>query len=660
MNAAEDGKQRLGERWNAWLAATAADMRAVACLLAVMALARLFSLWWTRAAFAPTTGPGPISQAVISGLRLDTRVALMLVVVSLSLTAILLLPKAPGWIGRLRRGWRFGALLSFCVLTPLITAVDLAYLGEYGRRFDASLFAAGADDPFAILSSIWQQWPVLRILFVCLPLGCGLAWLASRISQPYREEYTWTARLTWPGRIVVTSCLAIAIIFLARGSLTRQEWTLQVAATGVDLAVDRQISAPWFALHRAWIDHRRVLRQNGVDWFLPDSDVRAAAQRLWGGSPEDLDHATARTARGGRPPPPRHVVLAVLESYGAWALDPAWRDLGLAEGMTRLGAEGHMLTRFISAGDFTMKSFGAIVTGVPYAAVELPDLATAHHPFPSSLPAAFKRLGYRTRLFYAGYASWQSIGELMLAQGFDEVVCGGPLGLDPTVHNAWGLPDAEFLPAVLGRLDDTAPTLTVILSVGNHVPYDADVRAAGWTMTTPPASLQAHCDETFNASELGHFWLMDREFERFARAAAAKLPGLLLAATGDHYGRRFPNRSPDLASRSLVPFLLWGPGLDRAFPTGQAGAHLDIGATLIERCAPAGFAYHTFGRDLLDKTGLGIGYTVAVSSDSIVGLKGYSGETVGPGDAQAMRRQAADLTALGWWRAMRGPAWPSP
>lgn len=644
--------------WSRAIGAIAADLRVICAMLAVTALARAFSLWWERSTLDPATGVGAMAQATLSGLRLDMRVAIALVALSAALALFRLRPAEPGWVGRLRRGWRIGALIALAGLTPLATAIDLAFLGEYGRRFDAGIFAAGADDPVAILRSIWSEWPVLRILAAALPAGALLAWLSLLATRPRLERAWWFADLRMPGRVLATAAIAVALLGLSRGSLTRQEWNMQVAATGEDAAVDRLIPSPWKALHRAWIDHRRVQRQNGVDWFIPDGDVRAAARRIWGGAPVDLDAATARTAAGGRAPAPRHVVLVVLESYGAWALDDAWSGLGLAEGMRRLGSEGHLLTRFISAGDQTMKSFGALVTGVPYALVELPDLATSHTAFPASLPAAFKRLGYRTRLCYAGYSSWQRIGTFMAEQGFDEVLCGGAFGLDPARDNEWGLPDDRFLPAVLQRLDDSAPSLTVVLTVGNHVPFDSDVAKAGWTLAAPPPALAARCDEAFNAHELGHFWLMDREFEHFARAAAQRLPGLLLAATGDHYGRRYPNRRPDLASRTLVPFLLWGPGVDRPFPAGQAGGHIDIGATLIERCAPAGFAYHSFGRDLLSAPGIGIGQTVAVSATGVAGLKGYSGDVQGDIDAKRARQRAADLAGLGWWRAKRGSAFP--
>jgi len=36
----------------------------------------------------------------------------------------------------------------------------------------------------------------------------------------------------------------------------------------------------------------------------------------------------------------------------------------------------------------------------------------SRQPFPTSITAIFKRLGYRTRMFYAGYLSWQRLAIL--------------------------------------------------------------------------------------------------------------------------------------------------------------------------------------------------------------------------------------------------------
>lgn len=644
------------------MGALAADVRLVIVLLTAGMLARIVMLWWQRGTFAPATGWGDIGESALSGLRLDMQVASAMAAASAALGLVHLIRKSePVWLENVRRRLRAGILLVVVAILPLLTAIDLAYLGEYGRRFDSTLFSASNDDVGAIARTIWHNWPVLPILALTLPLGIGLAWLGLRFGRPRCEAPVWLDRQPLGSRVAITLVVGAMAVLFARGSLGRTPWNMSVAYLGTDPRLDQLVPSTLKALHRAWIDHRHITRSDGFQAFIPDGDVRAAAARWAGHDAADLDALTARAAAGGRPAPPRHVLLVVLESYGAWALADAWRPLGLTEGMRELGAEGALLTRFTSGADFTMKSFGSVVAGLPYAGLELPYLPASHTPFPTSLPAAFKRLGYRTRFFYAGYASWQQIDAFVRDQGFDESSCGGTLGLDPRRHNEWGLPDTAFFPAVLDRLDDSAPTLTVVLSVGNHEPFDVDVHAAGFPLHTPPPAMAARCDEAFDAKVLGHFWLMDRAFTRFIRAAGERLPHLLVAATGDHFGRRFPNRRPDLAERTLVPLLLWGPGLDRPLPPDQAGSHLDIAPTLIERCAPAGFAYHSFGRDLLAPVSgaRGIGYTAVVTPEAVMDLAGPEQDGCTAAAAAAWRRLANDERTLGWWRARNGAAWPA-
>jgi phosphoglycerol transferase MdoB-like AlkP superfamily enzyme len=100
-----------------------------------------------------------------------------------------------------------------------------------------------------------------------------------------------------------------------------------------------------------------------------------------------------------------------------------------------------------------------------------------------------------------------------------------------------------------------------------------------------------------------------------------RLPRALFALTGDHWSRRFLlNRAPTFWERSAVPLPLYGPSvLGRVRPPeSPVGGHLDIAPTLIELAAPAGFAYHSLGENLLaPKRRLGLGLERIVGPDFI-------------------------------------------
>ena len=89
--------------------------------------------------------------------------------------------------------------------------------------------------------------------------------------------------------------------------------------------------------------------------------------------------------------------------------------------------------------------------------------------------------------------------------------------------------------------------------------------------------------------------------------------------------------------------------------------------TLVDLVAPAGFAYHAFGRDLLDPTQAQVGYgnDTVIAPDLVLNVRNPTHvedlegrappETVA---TQELVRRYRQLHGLAWWRAERGIAWP--
>src|SRR5207244_12649240 len=134
---------------------------------------------------------------------------------------------------------------------------------------------------------------------------------------------------------------------------------------------------------------------------------------------------------------PRHVFVVILEGQHGFPLLPRYRDTGLAPELGKLAERGALAPSFVSAGPSTDTSLAAIVSGLL-----VPDLVLSHDerasaPFATSLAPHFRRLGYRTRVFYGGYLGWARLDLYLSGQGFEELYGAPDVG--GAAGNAWGV-----------------------------------------------------------------------------------------------------------------------------------------------------------------------------------------------------------------------------
>ena len=610
----------------------------------------LASLWSYAGPRADGAG---VLTALIRGFPFDVRTATVILLPTLvfSLTAL----RWPWPTARRTLRTVLGTL--FLTLLVLLTLIDHYYFIEYANQFDHFVIGFIYDDTSAILRTVWQQHPVGWATLAVLLFAGGCGWVLNRLSRWQPITPAWFARRTLAVSIGMTLLTLTVIVCAARGSISRlPAQSKNVAVTPDDKLLNKLVLNPLTCLETAWTDFRDK-RADGNLFTAPV--VRAAAERLSGNAAElgDLDAYFARTAHGTSTPPPKHIVVLLMESYSAWAMADRYRALGLAERLRDLASRGVSCERFLSEGSGTIFSVGPLLTGLPDAGPMQSYQALARTPFPTSLAPTFRRLGYKTRFFYSGYLSWQRLGDFVDSQGFDEVNGGGVIS-DWTSGNEWGVDDAQLLTYVADHQVEAVPTLDIVLTTSNHPPFSVDVYGKGFPHRTMPAALHGIADDTAELNILGHLWFSDRSLGDFVARVEREQPDTLFIITGDHYGRRFVNRSPDPWERTAVPGIFYGPAVTGRQLRAAAGSHLDLIPTLIELCAPAGFAYHAIGHDLFNEAQENA--QTRVGGLSVHGAVEWNatGDAVGitPDELKLWQQRSADRSAVGWWRLMKGSA----
>jgi phosphoglycerol transferase MdoB-like AlkP superfamily enzyme len=652
-------------RWDRFFLQAQRDVKLWVFFMLLFTAGRIFFLWFFRDRMTGTDTLVDFLKIFLVGARFDCMTAGYFVF--------------PSFLGSVACGffdWERGASkfrLAFAgvcfTIAVFFIGIDLGFFREFNERINTFLFQFFIDDTKALVVTIWKDYhPIVYFSAMGAIVALGMIALRRLLRNPWFPAPSFDRRAYGiAARVLITVVLTAGLIVSARGSFGSVPFHRKSLAITEDEFLNKSVFNVFTSLRYAIKDFIALTHSDkGLDAFLPDRDVVGAAQFAFHTTAryDNLDDYSRKTAGGGVPRPPRHIFLVIGESYDSWPMLDKYRSLGLMENLKEFAREGISIPYFLPAGDLTMLSLATIITGLPDSGILINNHLQSRKPYAGSLAVAFNKLGYRTRFFYGGYPTWQRVSEFVRDQGFEEVYDAESLAASET-KNPWGVDDRELFDLVVKKVDDSKPSLDVILTTNNHTPFPIDVWAKGFRLYTIPPELVTSRDRVISRKVLGHIWYTDQCVGDFVRGMERRMPMSLFVITGDHYGRNFLTSRPNLFEESAVPLVLYGPdvvpGLAR--PKSTVGCHLDIMPTLVEMVAPEGFAYHAIGRNLLDPSGFspGIGRTRVITPDCLVDT-GSKPARVFPltvsGCAQSvpeLKKFHDSLLGVAWWRVKYGP-----
>jgi phosphoglycerol transferase MdoB-like AlkP superfamily enzyme len=656
--------------WDRFFTEFQKDVKLWLVCMACLQLGRLVFIVWLRRFIAEESGVGSVIAVMLNGVRFDSMVAGWWVFFPVLAGVV------AGFfdITRFARRFRFGFAVAFVAATVLIYQIAVGYFEEYADVFNHWVFGLIYDDAGAVGETVWAQYNVpLTAVMVAAVVTGAVFFFRWFLKTGLVSEERYARVFSTRRRRIAASVLFSVVYFVAvRGSVGPRPAQRKDAGVTKDSFLNKSAMNPYSALYYAIRENRRISRAEGLRTYLPDGDLLAAARYVFGTDEVhgDLDRYMLKRARGARIEKPTHVFVIVMESYDSWPMLPQYEGLRATERLKALAREGVWVKSFLPASDGTMTSLSAIVTNMPDAGVVTNYQPSASEPYPSSIAETFRRLGYRTRLFYSGYLSWQRIGDFCRNQGFEEVYGGAHMG-SWGVTNGWGVRDEDLFGFVAGELDDATPSFNLLLTSTYHPPYDIDVYAEGYPVRETPGDLVPVHDSGVALDVIGHLWYSDRCLGEFVARVSRDHPSSLFALTGDHYSRKHVRARPGIYEDYSVPLVLYGKHVLRkeilekmGLPAAPAGAHIDIAPTLVELIAPEGFEYHSIGRDVLAEAAppYGVARRRVIGRDFIFDV----GETLAleaiPGvelpadlpDARELKRLHDATHAVAWWRVMRG------
>lgn len=612
------------------------------------------------------TGWQDVLTALWLGSRLSIQTAGILMLVT-AVPAALVCLVSENWSRKLAK-FLSGTILS---ATSILFVASFPYYRQFHSKFNQVMFNAPNDDMAALLVSlVLEFWLPLR-LAAALLLAYGLyrllhyflQWKSQRAARmifvsaynrrhkrKYAKAAAWLAGMYVLGRLVVFGG--------SWGWETALEWE-NIGVTN-DGLLNEAVLDDYQAVYRGYCLNSRFLACNGLD-FTPEQ-IQQLAGELTGKAADsrDLQYYLQRQAQGAQVPQPQQIFVIVSESYANWPLLEKYSQLHIADGMKGIiaGEDAAYCGAMLPNGSSTISAMTGIATGLADANLYLTTMKQSFaQPYLTALAPQMEQLGYATAFWYAGPESWERIGAFTQAQGFRNFYGRGDMPEEAT-GSVWGCDDEYLYSEVLRRVSPNEASFNVILNVSNHSPYTVDVEAKGFPAEKVRQSLPEKArEDDWLLKELGHYWYADREMTAFIGKLKEKYPQCLIVVMGDHGDRYNIEKTPSMYEQYAIPFIVTGNGVHRnILPKGCAGSQIDVGATIIEMIAPAGFTYYSLGSSLSRGNNRGVNYGFWINSDYIGEADKFPLEPLPLPDSQgsflddaAMQRYIDAIRGISWW-----------
>ncbi|MGV4529961.1 LTA synthase family protein [Ornithobacterium rhinotracheale] len=483
--------------------------------------------------------------------------------------------------------------ILFSILGVLICVVTLNYFKEYNQQFNHFIFLAIYDDQKAAFNSILKDFHPFLNSFASIVAIVVLLYIFKKFEKSEIIFHKLSKINSLAGKTILVLLSITLFVGGIRGSFTGFPVRKFTSAVSKDSFINKIIINPFRSLMYAY-DEFNEINGNSKNPFLSEQEFNQIFKA------KKVTDLLEKKTQGAMIQKPKQIFLVIMESYDSWPLMEKYRPLKLSENLSAIADKSLRFTHFLPASYATFNSFGSIVTNIPYTGINISHIRETVAPFETSIFEQFKKLGYKTNLFYGGFLSWENIGDFSLYQGADHVYSAMDYA-DKTDLNVWGVEDEDLFNLVNQSINPDEYTFNLILTTSYHTPYTVDVDKKGFPYKKKedfPKDLQKYYDNGLTLKEMGHLWYGDKCIGDFVASAEQKFPEAIFGFTGDHFGRRFITHQPNLYERSSVNFILYGKQIPAELNT-TPGTHIDIAPTLIEMIAPPNFTYYSFGKSLL-------------------------------------------------------------
>lgn len=449
------------------------------------------------------------------------------------------------------------------------------YYEIYKTKFDIFMFSLKDDNTKIILSIIYHDYPILKILALMLVFGIFcifVNWKILNLKLKIIKLRFFT--------LVVLNLVFVAIYIVAlRGPFKHVAINVQNYSFSELSVVNDTMLNPIMAFSWALKQYK-----NEANLSYPTPlKAKELKEKLF-----DFVHQSPINLKVKNFHP--SVFVNLMESFGLNLADFASNEHNFLGALDKHFKEDFIFKRFLSSSNGTIPSFANLFFISPFSNI---STSKFQKTFLDLTPiAVYKKAGYKVIFVSAGNGSWQNIKNYLRVLGVDEIIDENTLMKDYNgakySENGYGVAD-EFLYKKVYDLLEKNPrnTLIIALTISNHPPYKIPQNDLPKLKNIPQALLDMlPYEKDKQENIIQAYTYANNEFGKFLdkiKQSSFK-DSVIIAATGDH---RVREMGMDLNSQKAfaysVPFYLYIPKdlQDNIYyDKNRIGSHKDIFPTL--------------------------------------------------------------------------------
>lgn len=555
-------------------------------------------------------------KALWLGMRFDLSVAsyVLILILLLQLALYFLKYIAPQFPFSKGRSIIFFVLSCLFLLNTFIHVVDIGYFLYFKDRLNLFLFGFLEDDTWALIKTIWKDYPVFWMLIFIFSLQWIYIFFINRVLRfPGPSLFYGKAKVH---HVAIGTFLAFIIFGAsARGSLglfplgdldtviSKNEFynllgfnSVHAMAKAVRLKSEQKSKWNSNLLHYGY----------GTNSSQAIADLAPFYKSVNSSSNLTLDDVVLQKSQPiQNRSTPSHLVLVVMESFGTYGLREQSPSFNLLGQLKTHFDEDFVTYNFLSATGATIGSLSSLINGVPHRALSefVTESPSQYSVLKTSPALTLKKLGYESRFIYGGNPGWRDINKYARLQGFDYI--DGDVEIAKQIkikdRHDWGLYDEDVFLYVEKILHEAqSPQFLLIMTTTNHPPYDLPKNYKIPTDLVAPLELSSKWTQAniaqkrlqtlrYSNDSIGHFLT-------YIKSSTQLKNNVNVALTGDHTYWLAPSLASEYLLNNSVPLYLYSP--TREYPESNIFAsHQDILPTLYDLTGVQ-FTFSSFGRSL--------------------------------------------------------------